>query len=1478
MSTVAELANLLQITPEKLQAVTSLDVRSIRVDEFPEAISQLTGLKQLFVDLHSSHHKRINEIPSWISALSKLERLCVEKGAITHIPFELGLLSELKELTISNNKVRSVDANIGNLSNLSSLDLSNNQLESLPASVSRLQSIKYIDLSTNAFSLYKKKRVTLDENDTEDAIPSQVADDALNEGFVLLTKKMKPINMLPPEMLNLPTCEVTLLGNLNIPVRFINRYQSLLRKSSDPVKRALQLFHVMNRLPRVDPRIIDAYEKFSSVSLRLDLDNPQDVQKIAEYIKMATKADALLFLENPLVQDFVKRRWDNGVRFNEYFASKVRTGATQEGFVSSFVSHVKQLPTYANDLIPPFLPSIRAKFLMYGVLYIIFLVLLMQYLTLKNTSYEEPKYFLTSKLRDTFTPDHLLVEDVWDYLKGDFLDAVFEGPDDYSLLVADNQESAVESLYRVSGFITLRQLRSQIVPCVDVMPARYLSLSTQSRCVRPWLGYESKEPYGPNGTFTFAPSKGKGRIYPSYGELEIGYDDDGFVQILSPDKEESLQLLEELEENRWIDLQTRVISISFVITNDNLDSSALIAIVLEFPVSGGVLSSIQVDVFPRRWLRFGNDLQGRLQVVLAVYVASFIIFEIQKMRFLGKKYFADLSNILDIIFVLNLVAVGSLDLWIYIENSNFENIEDPESVQDFMFTMYISEFQNRLTSVLVLLAWLRMLILQSIHPSLGPMQLIIVAMTKDIAEFLLLLVIFLMGFSFAFFTIYSGYTKSNYTVIASITTLVRALFGDFDFEEIEEQDPIIGPALFYIFMITCTIMLLNFLIAILSGTYEDVKQLSERQYRKLFAETVLAFDSAPFPPPSNLVRPFYLILESWWVNRMPPYPMIWRFRDMDRNMELLSPIPHYEKVFKKDVKRMVPAPCLLLDKIVWWIISTLIAVIILLMAPIYFFVAKKNLQKRMDSVTKWIGVFTCHILWLATLPLWGIIWDIWKLPSYLRGKLVDVQTMKNMFKEKALMVPIDEDDVVEEVKVERSVVQEMSNEELEEKRFLIEDGIAAMPVGISLKNASDASAGLVDITISALDHGIGSYRIFQPFSVSRDSNEFEVTLYHPSISVGLVPMSAADNALPGLCEDSIGFESTTGTIFVSGAEYNLNGTQSWDETGTVVKCSADFEHQTIYFTVGKLRFPVSMPGLEAMQLCPAIGLVGERASGRIIIRSQASTESDALFRNRNQHSTVDDEQVFEKPFSPDVNYIHSGNAIVRNNQTSGPCTVLMSSPVRDGKAGPRCFAFTLMNFGESGVLSFGLARKDIDRIDEPGRIPYSIGFRVDLKRARLSAAGELGLSQYSINAPFTIPEGETAFDICMHIDYDNRAIVVSIENALLTKFFLNLPESTLEDLYIAVTLRSAGQLVIVQEIRYPEPVRDQVKYILACRNEGKPISPLVLAQMSSQKEIQTLTKAKEHGIIARFFQSEAWSRIHEEEEEEEEEDADKNSG
>jgi polycystin 2 len=128
-----------------------------------------------------------------------------------------------------------------------------------------------------------------------------------------------------------------------------------------------------------------------------------------------------------------------------------------------------------------------------------------------------------------------------------------------------------------------------------------------------------------------------------------------------------------------------------------------------------------------------------------------------------------------------------------------------------------------LLGVNAVVTWLKTLKYLNEFPHLSMLSITMSNAYYPTVSFLIMFFIIFAGCGQAFNMAFGPYMKSYNNFTTSMMSLFRALLGEFEYEEMQQTDRLVGPLLFITFMLLVLFVLVNMFIAILSEAYEKAK-------------------------------------------------------------------------------------------------------------------------------------------------------------------------------------------------------------------------------------------------------------------------------------------------------------------------------------------------------------------------------------------------------------------------------------------------------------------------------------------------------------------------------------------------------------------------------------------------------------------------------------------------------------------------------
>ncbi|XP_056135698.1 polycystin-2 isoform X2 [Lampris incognitus] len=414
------------------------------------------------------------------------------------------------------------------------------------------------------------------------------------------------------------------------------------------------------------------------------------------------------------------------------------------------------------------------------------------------------------------------MDDFWKFADGPFLNGMYwevwynnkSLPENQSLIYYENLLLGVPRLRQVkvqneSCFIH-KDLRDEVQDCYNM--------------------------YTPNNedTASFGPGNGTAWVHTSEGRLNgssywgqvSNYGGGGFYQDLSRTRDESALQLRFLKDHLWIDRGTRAVFLDFSVYNSNINLFCIARLLVEFPATGGVVTSWQFQTV--RLIRYicGWDyFVGMCEVAFCLFILYYVVEEVLEIRIHRLHYFKSLWNCLDVlIVVLSIVAIVMNITRTSMVSSRLKGLlENHSSHPNFEPLANLQVKFNNVAAVIVFFSWVKLFKFINFNKTMSQLSSTMSRCAKD-----------LLGFAIMFFIIFLAYAQLAYLVFgtqvndfstfqSSIFTQFRIILGDFEFSEIEEANPVLGPIYFTTFVFFIFFILMNMFLAIINDTYSEVK-------------------------------------------------------------------------------------------------------------------------------------------------------------------------------------------------------------------------------------------------------------------------------------------------------------------------------------------------------------------------------------------------------------------------------------------------------------------------------------------------------------------------------------------------------------------------------------------------------------------------------------------------------------------------------
>lgn len=355
------------------------------------------------------------------------------------------------------------------------------------------------------------------------------------------------------------------------------------------------------------------------------------------------------------------------------------------------------------------------------------------------------------------------------------------------------------------------------------------------------------KPFGPPGAPTryqyFAPVASTVEGLSGFGVEDYG-NGGYFVYLPGPEnRTQGLAIAQQLLRDRFIDKQTRMVSIDANLYNPDTGYLTVSRFTVEFLKTGKVLPSYKL--YSIKMLLYETPAD-RIRAAGEVFVVLMTLFylwrELKQMRQAKPwyKYFLDWANFFDLsLQVLMLLCVA---FWILQVTNPLRNAFTATALctasatptpNGYGFsTCYLDmfnlarNFQYAVTTagVLGLCMVLKFFKFFALSRRMNTLWLTLSKAASSLAGFAVGFSLVVAGFSFFAQQAFGALVEDFHTFPSSFSTLMRYPLGDFDYGALRQSRPDIAPLFFFLYIILVLLVSMNMVIAIITAAFEDVSR------------------------------------------------------------------------------------------------------------------------------------------------------------------------------------------------------------------------------------------------------------------------------------------------------------------------------------------------------------------------------------------------------------------------------------------------------------------------------------------------------------------------------------------------------------------------------------------------------------------------------------------------------------------------------
>uniref|UniRef100_A0AAQ5ZF22 Polycystin-2 n=1 Tax=Amphiprion ocellaris TaxID=80972 RepID=A0AAQ5ZF22_AMPOC len=424
------------------------------------------------------------------------------------------------------------------------------------------------------------------------------------------------------------------------------------------------------------------------------------------------------------------------------------------------------------------------------------------------------------------------MEDFWKFAEGPFLNGMYWE-------VWYNNKSLPEN----QSFIYYENL------LLGVPRLRQVKVRNESCSIHEDLRDEVQDCYNiytptNEDTAAFGPKNGTAWVYTTESEMNGSsywgqvskYGGGGYYQDLSRTKEESTIQLQFLKDHLWLDRGSRAVFLDFSVYNGNINLFCIARLLVEFPATGGVVTSWQFQTVRLiRYVSSWDYFVGVCEVAFCLFILYYVVEEVLEIRIHRLHYFKSLWNCLDVLIVaLSVVAIiMNITRTAMVGNLLKGLLENHTAHPSFEPLANLQVQFNNMAAVIIFFSWVKLFKFINFNKTMSQLSSTMSRCAKDLVGFAIMFFIIFLAYAQLAYLVFGTQVNDFSTFQASIFTQFRIILGDFNFSEIEEANPVLGPIYFTTFVFFIFFILMNMFLAIINDTYSEVKADMSQQRSEL---------------------------------------------------------------------------------------------------------------------------------------------------------------------------------------------------------------------------------------------------------------------------------------------------------------------------------------------------------------------------------------------------------------------------------------------------------------------------------------------------------------------------------------------------------------------------------------------------------------------------------------------------------------------
>uniref|UniRef100_A0AAY4BII6 Polycystic kidney disease 1 like 2a n=1 Tax=Denticeps clupeoides TaxID=299321 RepID=A0AAY4BII6_9TELE len=315
----------------------------------------------------------------------------------------------------------------------------------------------------------------------------------------------------------------------------------------------------------------------------------------------------------------------------------------------------------------------------------------------------------------------------------------------------------------------------------------------------------------------------KVRASPIWGSITL-YRGGGFVVDMGPERQNATRMLQYIFNNDWLDVYTRAIFLELTVYNANVNLFCIITLMFESSAVGAFQYNTQLHSVRLYQSTGGFHIFVMFsEVTFLLFVCYYMFMQGKLMKQLKWAYFKSKWNLLELaMIILSWSAMSVFIKRTLLGNRDLEYYENnKDQFASFHDTANADAVLGYLIAFLVLLATIKLWHLLRLNPKLHLITSTLQRAWTDISGFLVVMAIMFLAYSIACNLIYGWKLYSYKTLLNAAQTIISLQLGIFNYEEVLDNNPVLGSFLIGTCIIFMTFVVVNLFISVILVAFSE---------------------------------------------------------------------------------------------------------------------------------------------------------------------------------------------------------------------------------------------------------------------------------------------------------------------------------------------------------------------------------------------------------------------------------------------------------------------------------------------------------------------------------------------------------------------------------------------------------------------------------------------------------------------------------